>query len=957
MSSIFTFDPSPPHPESPWNINRPAQLQKSASSIAVLTPTATHLDPEPQNGPIEYKLHLLRTGKTPIRMSQLTTQLHWRLQQSNPCLSALQESQGALYELGVNDDGTFVGLLEDEVTESLDTLREMAARLGCGVWERQRLKVGEWRGGKLVGGAGEDREDMGKRRIGKEGGLYVVEAYVKPIVGDSEDTDPGNLVVAAAGRGISASPSPAPQPIQLGSSFLSAAGFSASSPPSPLSSASPPPLLPAQQAAIIPSTEQLKISLTGTTTAGKSTLLGTLTTSQTDNGRGRSRLSLFRHRHELVSGVTSSVAQELIGYRPYSTQGSLETGGEVVNYAAGNVSSWTDIHSACDSGVGGGSDDASSVGGSGTVLDRKGRVVFLSDTAGHPRYRRTTIRSLLGWAPHYALLLIPGDEPSLSEASRCHLDLVLKLGLRMVVAITKIDVARRDGLKVVFKEVLEALREGGRTPVPVMGPPGEDAGVGAWSGGVEAKVRSVCGRMGSGKDEGVVPVVFISSVSASGIGLLHSLLRNLPIPNPDAPVGGVTLSPMENVVGADTTSSYQAHHHHPATLFHTEEVYALPSSSYGMYSASSTAEYSGSYGAGGGGTGNGNGSVNTSTSTNTVAPGGGHTRGAILSGHLRYGTISVGDELLVGPFPTATTTTTTTTTAATTTTPFATTIIAAKKRRRRGGGGISGGGGGVGVGGIISELIAEEGGFSATSDESDNDILPIPGTTGGGGGSVREEWRLVKVVSLRRLRLPVATIFPGDAGTVGVVLVNISNAFSGASPPALAEWAFSPRKGMVVVNPAAGTGPPGTAVYGSGGVGFGIGAQLRQQQQQQQQNQNQTQIRGYSGLQLAFESEPSAAMKSRLVVGGTVVVYCASVRAAARVVDCSSSSGGGDGEEGAAHTYTYTLRFVRGVEWVEAGAKVLVVVDLVEGGGGGDVAGDGGEMGGVGVGRVVRGVV
>src|SRR5277367_4905051 len=96
------------------------------------------------------------------RLHQLTTQLLWRLQQSSPyhasstgdlilpqlpeatpgletpsrpgkLLPGLAESRGALYEIGVSDDGTFVGLTEDEMEESLTNLRAMAASLGCNV--------------------------------------------------------------------------------------------------------------------------------------------------------------------------------------------------------------------------------------------------------------------------------------------------------------------------------------------------------------------------------------------------------------------------------------------------------------------------------------------------------------------------------------------------------------------------------------------------------------------------------------------------------------------------------------------------------------------------------------------------------------------------------------------------------------------------------------------------------
>ena len=47
---------------------------------------------------------------------------------------------------------------------------------------------------------------------------------------------------------------------------------------------------------------------------GKSTLLGVLTHCELDNGRGHSRQKLFRHKHEIESGRTSSVGNEILGF-------------------------------------------------------------------------------------------------------------------------------------------------------------------------------------------------------------------------------------------------------------------------------------------------------------------------------------------------------------------------------------------------------------------------------------------------------------------------------------------------------------------------------------------------------------------------------------------------------------------------------------------------------------------
>lgn len=127
MSSIFTYNPSPPKPASPWANNTPTNHSPSMTpnlqhdtteSISDDTPghlktnnnsgrfrgsfidaahkrwgegvvadngeTVRGLVSEPQMGPTEYKLSLIRGGKSEARMDQLTTQLLWRLQQSSP---------------------------------------------------------------------------------------------------------------------------------------------------------------------------------------------------------------------------------------------------------------------------------------------------------------------------------------------------------------------------------------------------------------------------------------------------------------------------------------------------------------------------------------------------------------------------------------------------------------------------------------------------------------------------------------------------------------------------------------------------------------------------------------------------------------------------------------------------------------------------------------------------------
>lgn len=57
-----------------------------------------------------------------------------------------------------------------------------------------------------------------------------------------------------------------------------------------------------------------RVAVVGNVDAGKSTLLGVLTHGELDNGRGFARQKLFRHKHEMESGRTSSVGNDILGF-------------------------------------------------------------------------------------------------------------------------------------------------------------------------------------------------------------------------------------------------------------------------------------------------------------------------------------------------------------------------------------------------------------------------------------------------------------------------------------------------------------------------------------------------------------------------------------------------------------------------------------------------------------------
>jgi GTPase len=64
-------------------------------------------------------------------------------------------------------------------------------------------------------------------------------------------------------------------------------------------------------------------------------MLGVLVKGGLDDGRGKARVNLFRHKHEIESGRTSSVGMEIMGFDSKSEV--------VVSNVAGRKLTWEEI--------------------------------------------------------------------------------------------------------------------------------------------------------------------------------------------------------------------------------------------------------------------------------------------------------------------------------------------------------------------------------------------------------------------------------------------------------------------------------------------------------------------------------------------------------------------------------------------------------------------------------------
>lgn len=60
------------------------------------------------------------------------------------------------------------------------------------------------------------------------------------------------------------------------------------------------------------SDNHIRVAVVGNVDAGKSTLISTLVTSTLDDGRGTARSRIVKHKHELLSGRTSTIETYLL---------------------------------------------------------------------------------------------------------------------------------------------------------------------------------------------------------------------------------------------------------------------------------------------------------------------------------------------------------------------------------------------------------------------------------------------------------------------------------------------------------------------------------------------------------------------------------------------------------------------------------------------------------------------
>lgn len=146
-----------------------------------------------------------------------------------------------------------------------------------------------------------------------------------------------------------------------------------------------------------------------------------LTQGELDNGNGKARLNLFRHRHEIRSGRTSSINKELLGFN-----------------GKGSPITYSNFQSSEE------------------ICQNSSKIVILCDSAGDPRYLKTTLASLTATHPDY-LYLVVNASTGIDITSLSHLSLALALDLPIAIIFNKTDLCSIDKMQASIEQVKTLL--------------------------------------------------------------------------------------------------------------------------------------------------------------------------------------------------------------------------------------------------------------------------------------------------------------------------------------------------------------------------------------------------------------------------------------------------------------------------------------------------------------------
>jgi len=187
--------------------------------------------------------------------------------------------------------------------------------------------------------------------------------------------------------------------------------------------------------------DEIRICTVGNVDSGKSTLLGLLTQGLQDDGRGRARSAVFRHRHEMETGRTSCIATTTLGF---------DQTGQVVNYKVDGTGLFRSQEPHHNVGR---------IEAQARIAEKAAKLITFFDLCGHERYFKTTLQGMVGLNPDYLLCTVDANRGEMRGMVHEHLVVAHALAIPTIICLTKCDMASEDQKAAALLDVKRFMKQ------------------------------------------------------------------------------------------------------------------------------------------------------------------------------------------------------------------------------------------------------------------------------------------------------------------------------------------------------------------------------------------------------------------------------------------------------------------------------------------------------------------
>lgn len=221
---------------------------------------------------------------------------------------------------------------------------------------------------------------------------------------------------------------------------------------------------------------EIRIGLVGEAGCGKSTLVGCLLTNMRDNGKGLTRNNVFRHKHEIICGKSSSFSHQIIGF---------DEKGKITNHSSFTTLSWPEI------------------------IDKSTKIINFYDLGGSETSMKTTVKTL---SPNYIdyISLVISASSKISDETTLFLNMALALDLPIFIIVTKIDLV--EDLSGFLSNLNFLIKQQKKMKNPLV---------------VKSKQDIV--MFSKMLKESIIPIFLMSNVKGEGLDLFLNFLNVLPM--------------------------------------------------------------------------------------------------------------------------------------------------------------------------------------------------------------------------------------------------------------------------------------------------------------------------------------------------------------------------------------------------------------------------------------------